>query len=166
MKYAGALASLALFLVHADASAQDSALASFCLQSTAAAPVRFSRLHQVPTVAPRDDVSHKVVTPGGMVLDTPKLVAATDVLSVIQCDRDTMSFHLLTFSRERQRCELTGIARKEPGGAYLFRDDGVVVRFTFVAADRLNVEPVGSSYRQRCEPLGRIERATYTSSPQ
>lgn len=161
MRYGGYLAFLPLYLVLASASAQDPPLGSSCPITATASPVRYSRLHQIPTVASRDDVSHKIVTPGGMVLDTPKMVAATDVLTIVARDPDAMCFRLLTFARDRHRCEVTGVARRHSEGAYLFRNDNIVVRFTFIDEHQVNVEPVGTGYRSRCEPSGEIERAIY-----
>ena len=97
-----------------------------------------------------------------MVLQTPKMVAATDVLTVVARDPDAMCFRLLTFARERHRCELTGVARRHSESEYLFRNASVVVRFTFIDEQQVNVEPVGTGYRSQCEPSGKIERATYT----
>ncbi|WP_218042863.1 hypothetical protein [Steroidobacter gossypii] len=99
-----------------------------------------------------------------MVLSSPKMVAATDVLTIAARDTNLMCFHLLTFARERHRCEIQGIARKEKDGAYVFRENLVVLRFEFVAEDQVSVEPLGNGYRARCEPSGKIERAIYTSS--
>jgi hypothetical protein len=101
-----------------------------------------------------------------MVLSTPNMVAATDVLTIAARDTSVMCFHLRTFARERQTCEIEGVARKESESAYLFREDQISVRFTFIAEDRVTVEPVGIGYRDRCEPYGKIERAIYTSSVQ
>lgn len=166
MRFAKELAGVALCLVFASASAQNAAPNSSCPIVASASPASYSRPHQVPTTAARDDTTHHVVTPGGMVLDTPKMVAATDVLTVVARDPNVLCFHLLTFSRERHRCELTGVARKGSEGAYLFREDTAAVRFTFIGDEQVNVEPVGDDYRKRCEPSGKIEPATYTLSTQ
>ncbi len=162
MNYAREFAFVALCVVLAGASAQDSSVDSSCPIATLQAPVRYSRLHQIPTVAPRDDISHKIVTPGGMVLDAPKMVAATDVLTIVARDSDTLCFGLLTFARERHTCEITGVARKESEGTYLFHDDAAVVRFTFDGEDQVSVEPVGTGYQSRCKPSGKIDTAIYT----
>ena len=105
-----------------------------------------------------------MVTPGGMVLDAPKMVAATDVLTLVARTPNALCFSLRTFARDRHTCELRGLARKESGRAYLFSDNGAVVRFTFIAENQVRVEPVGNGYRSRCEPAGKIERAIYTLS--
>ena len=160
MKRIGIVVSVALFgLVLASAGAGES-----CPIPAMAVPIRYTRLHQIPTVAPRDEISHKIVTPGGMLLDTPKLVAATDVLAVVARDHDTLCFRLLTFARERHKCELTGVARKESDSAYLFHEDSTVVRFTFLGEHQVTVEAVGDGYLGRCERFGKIERAIYTSN--
>lgn len=98
-----------------------------------------------------------------MILDTPKMVAATDVLTIVARDPETLCFELLTFARERHKCELSGVARKESDSAYLYRDGDASVRFTFLDQDRVSVEPVGAGYRTRCEQSGKIERAIYTA---
>lgn len=162
MRDAGKLASVPLYLVLASASAQNPARDNSCPISATPSPARFSRLHQVPTTAARDDVTHTIVTPGGMVLKTPKMVAATDVLTITARDPDAMCFRLLTFARDRHTCKLTGVAPRHSEGVYLFRSDNVVVRFTFIDEHHVNVEPVGTGYRSRCEPSGEIEPATYT----
>jgi hypothetical protein len=156
-----AIASIALCLVWASAGAQDSTLGGSCPISAEASPVRYSRLHQIPTVASRGDISHTIVTPGGMVLHTPKMIAATDVLTILARDPDSLCFHLLTFARERHKCELAGTARRLSEGSYLFSNDTLSVRFTFVGEQQINVEPAGTGYRSRCEPFGKLEQATY-----
>lgn len=165
MSHAGTLACLSACVALGAANARDSTHVGACPISATAVPVRYTRLHQIPTAAPRDDVSHKVVTPGGMILDTPKMVAATDVLTITGRDSNVLCFDLLTFARDRHTCKVTGVARKESGHTYLFRDDSVVVRFTFVEGDQIRVEPVGVGDRSRCEESGEIARATYTLSP-
>jgi hypothetical protein len=161
MKYIRKLALIALCSTLASANAQDLAPHASCPLEILAAPIRFTRLHQIPTVAPRDDISHKMVTPGGMVLDTPKMVAATDVLTLVAREPNALCFSLRTFARDRHTCELRGLARKESGSTYLFSDNTAIVRLTFIAEDQVRVEPVGTGYRTRCEPSGKIEPAIY-----
>lgn len=148
-------------LVLASASTSGADPSSSCPIPAGTSQLRYSRPHQIPTVAERDDPSHTIVTPGGMVLSAPKMVLATDVLTVTARDSDVLCFHLLTPARERHRCEVQGVARKEAENAYLFSDDGVSVRFTFTPEDQVIVEPLGTGYRSRCEPSGKIERAIY-----
>jgi hypothetical protein len=130
-----------------------------------ATSLRYEHLHQIPTTPGADDVTHKVVTPGGMVLDTPNMVAATDVLTMFALDQSVMCFGLLTFARERNRCDISGVAHKEADGTFLYRDGNVVVRFTFPAEDQIKVEPIATGYRDQCEPSGEIQLATYARSP-
>jgi hypothetical protein len=165
MRYAGLLAVLVLCLAVASANPQEPLAGSpSCPISTVAAPSRYDRLHQIPTVAARDDISHRMVTPGGMMLDLPKMVAATDVLTIVARDEGAMCFGLLTFSRDRHRCELTGVARSVSDDTFLFREGDVAVRFTFLGDDQVRVEPIGTEYRNQCESLGKIEPAIYTLS--
>ena len=159
-------AVLTAFLCPASANAQEPVAGdSSCPISTLAAPVRYERLHQVPTRPAHDDVSHKMVTPGGMVLDTPRMVAVMDVLTIAARDHTAVCFSLLTFARERRKCEFTGIARNEVGDAFLFGDGDVVVRFTFIGDDQVRVAPIGDGYRKRCESSGEIQPAIYTRKP-
>lgn len=163
MVASSAVASSALLALGlASAGAREVGTNGSCPLPALAEPVRFSRPHQIATVAPRDDVSHKVVTPGGMVLDTPKWVAATDVLTLFARDQEVMCFDLLTFARERNRCQFAGVARSTSDGAYAFRENSAVVRFTFTSETEVSIEAVGEGYRSRCEPSGKIERAIYT----
>jgi hypothetical protein len=164
MRYARALPLMALCSTFASAQAQGLAPEVSCPIAMNTPIVRFSRLHQIPTAARPDDITHKVVTPGGMILDTPKMVAATDVLTLVAREANALCFELRTFARDRHTCELEGLARKEEGTTYLFSDDGAVVRLTFMTEDQVRVEPVGTGYRTRCEPSGKIETATYTLS--
>ncbi len=156
-----ALAVAAVGVALATESTRAEVVEGSCPKSESSSPTRYTRLHQIPTVAPRDDVTHKVVTPGGMILDTPKMVAATDVLTVLARDSNVLCFSLLTFGRDRHTCELAGVAFRESEGAYLYRQDDAAVRFTFSGDDQVNVDPIGTSYRRRCEPSGKIEPATY-----
>jgi hypothetical protein len=164
MRYSQEVAFVALCSMAASASAQDIASGAACPLAVLASPVQFSRLHQIPTAAAPDDITQKMVTPGGMILDTPKMVAATDVLTLLAKEPNAVCFKLRTFARDRQTCELGGIARKEARSTYLFSDDAAVIRLTFTAEDQIRVEPVGTGYRSRCEPSGKIETAIYTLS--
>src|SRR5687768_9935646 len=164
MRYSHELAFVALCSMAASASAQDIASGAACPLAVLASPVQFSRLHQIPTAASPDDITHKMVTPGGMILDAPKMVAATDVLTLLANEPNAVCFSLRTFARDRHTCEVGGVARKEEGTKYLLSDDTAAVRLTFIAEDRVRVEPVGSGYRSRCEPSGKIETAIYTLS--
>lgn len=158
------LAFVVVCLVPASASTQDAAPDTSCPISVAASPVSYGHLHQIPTVARNDDVSHTVVTPGGMVLHTPEMVAATDVLTVLARGPDAMCFHLLTLAKEWHKCDIQGVARPESQDSYLFDDGSATVRFTFIAEDQVDVMPIGTAYRSRCEPFGSIKQATYTLS--
>ncbi len=164
MRYRRELVFVALCSMAASTSAQDIASGAACPLAVLASPVRFSRLHQIPTVPAPDDITHKMVTPGGMILDTPRMVAATDVLTLLAKEPNAVCFKLRTFARDRDTCELRGLARKETGTTYVFSDDTAVVRLTFIAEDQVRVEPVGTGYRSRCEPSGKIEAAIYTLS--
>jgi hypothetical protein len=162
MRYCRELAFVALCSMAAGASAQDIAPGAACPLAVLASPVQYSRLHQIPTTAAPDDITHKMVTPGGMILDAPKMVAATDVLTLLAKEPNAVCFKLRTFARDRHTCELGGLARKESGTTYLFSDDTAVVRLTFITEDQVGVEPFGTGYRSRCEPSGKIEAAIYT----
>jgi len=162
MRHAREFAFIALYSTLASARAQDLAPEASCPLALKTPAVRYSRLHQIPTTARPDDISHKVVTPGGMVLDTPKMVAATDVLTLLAHEPSALCFSLQTFARDRHTCQLRGLARKESGTTYLFSDNTAVVRLTFITEDQVGVEPVGTGYRSRCEPSGKIEAAIYT----
>ena len=164
MRYGGELGFVAICSMAASASAQDIAPGAACPLAVLASPVQFTRLHQIPTAAAPDDITHKMVTPGGMILDAPKMVAATDVLAILAQEPNAVCFKLRTFARDRHTCELEGLARKEAGTTYLFSDDSAVVRLTFIAEDQVRVEAVGTGYRRRCEPSGKIEAAIYTVS--
>ncbi len=153
---------LTLYLLQASASADADPPDTSCPIPSAASPASYSRLHQIPTVARDNDVSHTVVTPGGMVLHTPEMVAATDVLTVLAHDPTAMCFHLLTLGKDRNKCEIEGVARPESPSSYLFDDGGTSVRFTFTSEDRVEVTPIGTGYRNRCERSGSIQRAVYT----
>jgi hypothetical protein len=123
--------------------------------------VQYGRLHQIPTAAAADDPVHRMITPGGMILDQPKMVAATDVLTIASRDQSAMCFGLVTFARDRHRCDVTGLARAESSNTYVFREGDVAVRFTFLSADQVRVEPIGDGYRVGCQSHGRIEPAIY-----
>ena len=129
------------------------------------AQVRYERLHQIPINPAHDDITHKVVTPGGMVLDTPKMVAVRDVLTIAARDHTAVCFNLLTYARDRHMCKVSGVGRSESGDAYVFREDEMVVRLTFLDSDQVRVEPVGTEVRKQCEGSGKIERAVYKRRP-
>lgn len=161
MKYEIETGLLVFWLVAANSGSQAATPSESCPISDAPAPSRYTRLHQIPTVAPRDDISHKIVTPGGMVLDTPKLVQATDLLTITARNPDVLCFRLLTFARDRHKCEVMGVARREADGGYVFRDRDVDLRIDFKDNDEVTVEPRGTGYDRWCEPSGKIDRATY-----
>lgn len=106
-----------------------------------------------------------MVTPGGMILEQPKMVAATDVLTLIQLDDATLCVDLVTFARERHECRVQGIAARETGGTYvptyILRRDDPLLRLTFLDADTIQVEPVGTDYHAFCERRGRIDAAAF-----
>ena len=164
MRYRRELVFVAFCSMAASTSAQDIASGAACPLAVLESPVQYSRLHQIPTAAAPDDITHKMVTPGGMILDTPKMVAATDVLTLLAQEPNAVCFKLRTFARDRHTCELGGLAHKETGTTYVFSDDTAVVRLTFIAEDQVRVEPIGTGYRSRCEPSGKIESAIYTLS--
>jgi DNA-binding transcriptional MerR regulator len=127
-----------------------------------AEPMEFMRAHQIPTRPAPDDPTHKMVTPGGMVLETPKMVAAVDVLRVEARDASTMCFSLTTVGRDHQRCEIAGVAHISSDSAtYVFREHDVQVRFRFQDEGEVRVEPEGEGYRSQCEPRGGIEPGVY-----
>jgi len=159
-------AFLIVCLLPASASTLAAAPDDSCPISPTAAPVSYGRLHQIPTVARDEDISHTIVTPGGMVLHSPEMVAATDILTVVARDPDAMCFHLITLAKEWHKCDIGGVARKDAENSYLFTEGGVAVRFNFIGNEQVEVAPLGTAYRSRCEPSGSIERATYTLGAQ
>jgi hypothetical protein len=162
VRIAASLATTALPLC---ASAQDAlAPSDTCPIPALQEQVRYERWHQIPTKPAHDDITHKVVTPGGMVLDTPKMVAVRDVLSIAARDHTAVCFNLLTYARDRHMCKVSGVGRSESGDKYLFREDEMIVRFTFLDSDQVRVEPVGTGVRKQCEGSGKIERAVYRRS--
>lgn len=163
MRRGGPSILFALWLELPNAQAQSSVRS--CPIAAMAAPIRYERLHQIPIAADPDDVSHKIVTPGGMALDAPKMIAATDVLTVVARDSNTLCFTLRTFARDRDTCELTGVARRHSAGAYLFDDESALVRFTFTGEDQVRVEPHGTAHRSRCKSSGKIDGAIYSLNP-
>jgi hypothetical protein len=102
-----------------------------------------------------------MITPGGIILETPKMVAAADVLRVEARDASAMCFALITYARDRQRCEIAGVAQHSTNSTYVFREHDVEVRFTFQSAGAVKIEPLGEGYKSRCAPLGMIESAVY-----
>lgn len=118
-------------------------------------PEQYQRVHQIPTT---NHENLPMVTPGGMILEVPKMVAATDVLTVIGRDESALCFRLVTFGPNHHQCELFGVARSESGPVYAFRDEGSAIRLTILNADQIRVEPMGATDRRKCV----IEAATYT----
>lgn len=143
------------------AHAQEPGSTSNCTASRLSSPERYERLHQIPTTAAHEDVTHKVITPGGMVLSTPNMVAATDVLTIVARDESALCFELLTLGRERDECAISGQARSEGRGTFVFRERDTAVRFTFSNDDQVSVEPIGNGYREHCESAGEIQSAMY-----
>lgn len=133
-----------------------------CPIPRSAEPLEFLRPHQIPTRPAHDDPTHKVVTPGGMILDTPKMVAAVDVLRVEARDASVMCFALTTAARDRHRCEIAGVAQLSSNSTYVFREQELELRFRFQSDGAVKVEPVGEGYKRRCEPQGHIAAAVYT----
>lgn len=121
----------------------------------------YHRLHQIP-VKNRDPYGVPMVTPGGMVLELPKMVAATDVLAIVNRDDSGLTFELTTFGRDRHRCIIEGRASPESEGVYVFSEDEVILRLTVLSGDRIRVEPVGAGYRSQCDALGTVDAAIYT----
>lgn len=158
------LGAVAVVLAPVAGSAQQAGFErAICPIPHLAQPIEFIRPHQIPTRPAHDDPTHKVVTPGGMILETPKMVAATDVLRVEARDQSVMCFELITVARDRHRCEIAGMAQIYSNGAYLFREQDVEVRFTFQSdAAAVKIEPVGEGYKSRCAPLGQIVAGVYT----
>jgi hypothetical protein len=136
-----------------------------CTLTPLASPVRYERLHQIPTDPEPDDPTHKMVTPGGMILETPHMRAATDSVTIVARDSTALCFELVTFWRNHSRCEIRGMARSAGREDYVFREDEVALRLLPLAPDRIRVEPMGEGYRKRCEPSGRVEAAIYTLRP-
>lgn len=133
-----------------------------CPIPRSAEPLEFVRPHQIPTQAAHDDRTHKIVTPGGMILDTPKMVAAVDVLRVEARDPSAMCFALTTVARDHHRCEIAGVAQPSSNSTYVFREQELELRFTFQSDGAVKVEPVGEGYGSRCEPQGQIAAGVYT----
>ncbi len=133
-----------------------------CYAGSAAAE-EFHRLHQIPTKN-RDPYGVPMVTPGGMILELPKMVAATDVLTIVNRDDSGLSFELTTFGRDRHQCTIKGLARPKSESVYVFSENGVILRLEMQGVDRIRIEPVGEGYRSHCDALGTIEAATYTRS--
>lgn len=119
----------------------------------------YYRLHQIPT---KGDHTLPMVTPGGMILEHPKMVAATDVLTIVKRDASALCFRLVTFWKNRHQCQLAGVARLKSAPTFVFSEGGAVVRFTILNDDEIKVEPHGDGYRSRCESLGVIQPATYS----
>jgi hypothetical protein len=124
----------------------------------------YHRLHQIP-VKNRDPYAAPMVTPGGMVLELPKMIAASDVLTIVNRDDSGLSFELTTFGRDRHQCTIEGLAPPESEGVYVFRENDVILRLTVLGVDQIRIEPVGRGYRSQCDALGTIDSATYTRAP-
>ena len=131
---------------------------SECPLAHTAPPVRYERVHQIPTEPAPDDPAGKMITPGGMILETPRMVEATDRLTITARDASALCFELLTLSRDRSRCEIRGTARLERQGSYVFRDGEASLRLLLRAPDEIRVEPRSQGIRKFCEPSGRIVR--------
>lgn len=129
---------------------------------TATAPALYTRLHQIPTTPDPGDPQHKIITPGGMVLETPKMVAAEDMLQVAARDAGTMCFTLITFARDWHRCELSGVAVSASEHEYVFREESAILHFRLTNDGAIDVAPEGDGYRSHCEPRGRIDPAQFT----
>jgi hypothetical protein len=104
-----------------------------------------------------------VITPGGMILVSPKMVETTDVLSIVARDRSAMCFTLIMFGKNHYRCEITGPARAELDDAYVFNSGNVTLRFRLRGTDEVQVEPLGDRNRNRCGWLGKIEPSVFTT---
>jgi hypothetical protein len=157
------LCAIAVVLAPFAGSAQQAGFErAICPIPHSAEPIVFVRRHQIPTRPAHDDPAHKVITPGGMILQTPKMVAAADVLRVEARDQSVMCFELITVARDHHRCEIAGVAQFYSDGAYLFRERNVEVRFTFQSDGGVKIEPVGEGDRARCAPLGQIVAGVYT----
>jgi hypothetical protein len=126
-----------------------------------AAAEEYHRLHQIPT-RNRDPYGVPMVTPGGMILELPKMVAATDVLTIVNRDDSGLTFELTTVGRDRDQCTIEGLAPPESEGVYVFSENEVILRLTVLGVDRIRIEPVGKGYRSQCDALGTIDSATYT----
>jgi hypothetical protein len=61
-------------------------------------------------VKSRDPYAAPRLTPGGMVLELPKMLAASDVLTIVNRDDSGLSFELTTFGRDRHQCTIEGLA--------------------------------------------------------
>lgn len=128
----------------------------------ATAPALYTRLHQIPTTPDPGDPQHTVITPGGMVLETPKMVAAEDMLQVAARDADTLCFTLITFARDWHTCQLSGVAVSASEHEYVFREASAVLHFRLSNDGAIDVTPEGEGYRSHCEPRGRIDPAQFT----
>lgn len=163
MKRAVSLAAPAVCIV-SGVAAQDTAGASGARSCpiTATAPALYTRAHQIPTTPEPDDPQHRIITPGGMILETPKMVAAEDRLQVAARNAEAMCFTLITFARDWHRCELSGVATSTSGREYVFREDDAIVHFRLSNDDAIDVTPEGDGYRSHCERRGRIDPARFT----
>lgn len=116
-----------------------------------------------------------MVTPGGMVLAQPRMVAATDVLELAPrghavagkcagtqdfCE-DALCVELRTIGRNRHECRVGGVARLRADGTYVLGNGATLLRLTLMGAGTIWVEPVGTAYLRFCESYGRIDSARY-----
>ena len=147
------------------AKADESLSGVQCPLAPVTMPERYERPHQIPTEPAPDDPTHRMVTPGGMILQTPRMVEATDRLTITGRDSTALCFELETFWRNRTRCVIRGIARAEGLRSYVFRDDKVLLRIVPLAPEQSRVEPIGEGYAQRCTSTGLVDAATYTLRP-
>jgi hypothetical protein len=148
-------------VVYAARADESSASSAQCPLALLADPIRYERLHQIPTKAAPDDPTHKIVTPGGMILETPRMVAATDTLTIIARDSSALCFELITFSRNRSRCHMSGVARAEELGT--FQEHELSLRMVLLTPEQIRVEPLADAYRKHCEKSGRVDSAIYTA---
>lgn len=120
---------------------------------------QFHREHQIPTT---DEYHVPVVTPGGMVLQVPKMILAVDVLTIIWRSESELCFGLVAVGQDRNECHVQGVARIGSDGTFGFRDDEVALRLTLLSPDQIRVERTEKAPRKACESLRDLEPATYT----
>jgi hypothetical protein len=105
-----------------------------------------------------------MITPGGMILETPQMIAARDSLTIVASSSSALCFEVVTFSRNRDRCEISGSAVIEAPNDYVFREGEVALRLVQLGSGEIRVQPIGAGYRKRCAASGRIDDAIYTSA--
>lgn len=126
-----------------------------------AGAARYERDHQVP-VYERGTIP--MVTPGGMVFEQPRMVLATDSISITEPAEGALCVELLTIGRNRAECRIVGIARLQEDGQYLLGPEGsAIVRLQHLSQSEFRIEPIGRAYEQFCEPGGRIQPAVYSA---